>query len=125
MGVLSKRLARLETKAPDPDREIRVVFITFCDRGPDGELQSSLGLARLLREGQSINRGDDEPEGAFLQRAYAIMADAHPGGTMSREDREIAAAAQCEDVALAKFRGDPVTEAMMTSALGQNEGTQA
>lgn len=125
MGVLSKRLARLETKAPDPDREIRVVFITFCDRGPDGELQSSLGLARLLREGQSINRQEDETEGAFLLRAYAIMADAHPGGTMSREDREIAAAARCEAVALAKFRGNPVTEAMITSAFAQKEGSQA
>ena len=125
MGVLSKRLARLETKAPDPDREIRVIFITFCDRGPDGVLQSSLGIARLLREGQSINRREDETEGAFLIRAYAIMAAAHPGGTMNREEREIAAAARCEAVALAKFRGAPVTEAMMTSALGQNERTQA
>ncbi len=125
MGVLSKRLARLEDSSPDPDREIRVIFITFCDRGPEGELHSSLGLARLLREGRSINRGDDEPEGAFLQRAYTIMAEAYSGGAMSREDREIAAAARCEEVALAKFRGDPVTEAMLTSVLGQDEGSHA
>jgi len=117
MGVLSKRLARLETKAPDPDREIRVVFITFCDRGPDGELQSSLGIARLLREGQSINREEDETEGAFLRRAYAIMAAAHSGSTMSREEREIAAAARSEAVALAKFRGEPIAGEMLSSLL--------
>lgn len=98
--TIKSRVRKLEQKQPDEDGIHKIVFVEFVS----GETDDTAGRA-IIVDGSQINREDDEPKDAFLQRAYKACVEAHgldckPVQSHSMQDREVLAASRDPKTAL-------------------------